>query len=170
MKAERTLPRTAGPHARIARGVQAHFEAHFSRDGDLADSRKGPRTSSVEGSLPSSLANRYFDYQKTKGAGSKPPREAARSFNSLNFALRFGSGSPLPLNQCLKLRLSIYVSCPSLPPKRFIADKVRSNEQTISYMAAHGCHFVGCSLYVLFVNIKMFPSCRAQFIGASCFV
>src|SRR6185369_13842420 len=55
----------------------------------------------VEGSLPSSLANRYFDYQKTKGAGFKPPREAARSFNSLDFSLRFGSGSPLPLiNAC----------------------------------------------------------------------
>jgi len=27
-----------------------------SEDGDLADSRKGPRTSSIEGSLPSSLA------------------------------------------------------------------------------------------------------------------
>ena len=54
-----------------------------------------------EGSLPSSLANRYFDYQKTKGAGFKPPREAARSFNSLEFSLRFGSGSPLPLiNAC----------------------------------------------------------------------
>src|SRR6185369_2636289 len=55
----------------------------------------------LEGSLPSSLANRYFDYQKTKGAGFKPPREAARSFNSLEFSLRFGSGSPLPLiNAC----------------------------------------------------------------------
>ena len=49
-----------------------------------------------EGSLPSSFANRYFDCQKTKGAGFEPPREAARSFNSLEFALRFGSGSPLP--------------------------------------------------------------------------
>src|SRR2546429_5483001 len=36
-------------------------------------------SSSVEGSLPSSLANRYFDCQKTKRAGFKPPREAARS-------------------------------------------------------------------------------------------
>jgi len=53
MKAERTLPRT-------------HFEAHFSRDGDLADSRKGPRTSSVEGSLPSSLAKRISIVKKLK--------------------------------------------------------------------------------------------------------
>jgi len=58
-----------------------------------------------EGSLPSSkdsmrrkrvefFANRYFDCQKTKGAGFKPPREAAHSFNSRPiFLLRFGSGS-----------------------------------------------------------------------------
>jgi hypothetical protein len=39
----------------------------------------------------------YFDYQKTKGAGFKPPREAARSFNSLIFTFEIGSGSPLPL-------------------------------------------------------------------------
>jgi len=38
-----------------------------------------------EGSLPSSLANRYFDCQKTERAGFKLPREAARSFNSLEF-------------------------------------------------------------------------------------
>jgi len=63
---------------------RTHFEAHFSWDGGLADSRKAPRQSSVEGSLPSSLAKRYFDYQKTKGAGFKLPREAARSFNSLD--------------------------------------------------------------------------------------
>ena len=35
----------------------------------------------VEGSLPSSR-KKYFDCQKTKGAGFKLPREAARSFNS----------------------------------------------------------------------------------------
>jgi hypothetical protein len=64
----------------------------------------------------------------------------------------------------------MYVSWPSLPPKQLIADKVRPNEQTPAYMAAQGCHFVGCSLYVLFVNIKMFPSCRAQFMRANCFV
>ena len=47
----------------------------------------------IEGSLPSSLANRYFDYQKTKGAGFKPPREAARSFNSLEFRFEiWGAG------------------------------------------------------------------------------
>lgn len=79
-----------------------HTSRHTSpEDGDLADSRKGPRSSSVEGSLPSSLANRYFDCQKTKGAGFKPPREAARSLQVSDFALRFGSGSPLPLINAL---------------------------------------------------------------------
>ena len=45
--------------------------------------------------------------------------------------------------------------CPSPPPKILVADKVRPNEQTTVYMAAHGCHFVECSLYVLFVNIEV---------------
>ena len=35
----------------------------------------------IEGSLPSSR-KRYFDCQKTEGAGFMPPREAARSYNS----------------------------------------------------------------------------------------
>ena len=35
--------------------------------------------------------------KKLKRAGFKLPREAARSFKSLGFALRFGSGRPLPL-------------------------------------------------------------------------
>jgi hypothetical protein len=47
-------------------------------------------------------------------------------------------------------------SCPSLPPKMLVADKVRPNEQTTGYMAAHGCHFIVCSLYVLLVNIESF--------------
>ncbi len=67
------------------------------------DSRKGPRSSSVEGSLPSSLANRYFDCQKTKGAGFKPPREAARSFNSLEFRFEIWEreSAPAELNLVL---------------------------------------------------------------------
>jgi len=47
------------------------------------------------------------------------------------------------------------VSCPSLPQKILVADKVRPNEQTTAYMAAHGCHFVEC-LYALLVNIEVF--------------
>ena len=47
-------------------------------------------------------------------------------------------------------------SCPSLPPKILVADKVRPNEQTTVYMAAHGCHFVECFWYVLLVIIESF--------------
>ena len=46
--------------------------------------------------------------------------------------------------------------CPSPPPKILVADKVRPKEQTTVYMAAHGCHFVECSLYVLVINIEVF--------------
>jgi len=52
-------------------------------------------------------------------------------------------------------------SCPSLPPKILVADKVRPNEQTTVYMAAHGCHFVECFWYVLLVIIESFFSRRA---------
>ncbi len=47
-------------------------------------------------------------------------------------------------------------SCPSLPPKLLIVDKLRPNEQTTAYMAAHGCHFVECFWYVLLVIIESF--------------
>ena len=47
-------------------------------------------------------------------------------------------------------------SCPSLPPKILVADKLRPNEQTTVYMAAHGCHFVECCLFVLLVIIEGF--------------
>ena len=50
--------------------------------------------------------------------------------------------------------------CPSPPPKILVPNetdaKLRPNEQTTVYMAAHGCHFVVCSLYVLVVNIEVF--------------
>src|SRR6266540_7438297 len=102
------------------------------------------------------LAKRYFNCQKTKGAGSKPPREAARSFNSREFCFEIWEREAAPANYCLIRRLSMDVSCPSLPPKILVADKVRPNAQTTVYMAAHGCHFVECCLYVLLVIIESF--------------
>jgi len=48
------------------------------------------------------------------------------------------------------------VSCPSLPPKILVADKVRLNAQTTVYMAAHGCHLSTGRLYVLLVIIEIF--------------
>src|SRR5205807_2980621 len=114
----------------------------------------------LEGSLPSSLANWYFDCQKTKGAGFKPPREAARSFNSRDFCFEFWERESAPADYCLIRRLSMDVSCPSLPPKILVRNKtdaeLRPNAQTTAFMAAHGCHFVECSLYVLLVIIESF--------------
>ena len=52
------------------------------------------------------------------------------------------------------------VSCPSLPPKILVRNEtdaeLRLNEQTTVYMAAHGCHFVECFLFVLLVIIESF--------------
>jgi drug/metabolite transporter superfamily protein YnfA len=48
------------------------------------------------------------------------------------------------------------ISCPSLPPKIFVAVEVAPNEQTTRYMAAHGCHFIVCSLFVLRFSIELF--------------
>src|SRR5438552_14063341 len=103
--------------------------------------------------LPSSLANRYFDCQKTKRAGFKPPREAARSFNSREFCFEIWERESAPADYCLIRRLSMDVSCPSLPPKILVADKLRPNAQTTVYMAAHGCRLAVCSWYVQLVVI-----------------
>src|SRR5437899_3593425 len=119
-------------------------------------------SSSVEGSLPSSLANRYFDCQKTKGAGFKPPKEAARSFNSRDFCFEIWERESAPADYCLIRRLSMDASCPSLPPKILVRNEtdaeLRPNAQTTAFMAAHGCHFVVCSLYVLLVIIEVSSS------------
>ena len=51
-------------------------------------------------------------------------------------------------------------SCPSLPPKILVRNEtdaeLRPNVQTTAYMAAHGCHFVECCLFVLLVIIESF--------------
>jgi hypothetical protein len=46
----------------------------------------------------------------------------------------------------------------SLPPKLLVADKLMPIEQTTEYMAARGCHFVGCSLCFLLINIEFTAS------------
>src|SRR5436190_15406509 len=52
------------------------------------------------------------------------------------------------------------VSCPSLPPKILVRNEteaeLRPNAQTTAFMAAHGCHFVECCLFVLLVIIESF--------------
>ena len=116
---------------------------------------------SREGSLPSSFANRYFDCQKTKRAGFKPPREAARSFNSREFCFEIWERESAPADYCLIRRLSMDVSCPSLPPKTLVAETFKPNEQTSVYMAALGCHFIVCFRFVMFFSIEVFLSQRA---------
>ena len=61
-----------------------------------------------------------------------------------------------PADYCLIRRLSMDVSCPSLPPKILVADKLRPNAQTTVYMAAHGCHLSTGCLFVLLVIIESF--------------
>jgi len=52
------------------------------------------------------------------------------------------------------------VSCPSLPPKILVRNEtdaeLRPNAQTTAFMAAQGCHFVECRLFVLLVIIESF--------------
>ena len=55
--------------------------------------------------------------------------------------------------------------CPGLPPKILVADKVGLSEQTSEYMAAHGCHFIVCSVWVLFINIEFFLNVRESFLA-----
>ena len=99
-----------------------------------------------EGSLPSSLANRYFDYQKTKRAGLEPPREAARSFNSLKFAFEIWERESAPAYYCLVCRLFMDLGSPSRPAKYLVVDEPRLCKQTTRYMAPLGCQSSECSL------------------------
>jgi hypothetical protein len=61
-------------------------------------------------------------------------------------------------------------SCPSLPPIVLSDDKLRPKARTTDDVAAHGCHFVECSLYVGLVNIEMISSARNSFVRATYFV
>ena len=80
--------------------AEKHCREHTSRhtspeDGELTDSRKAPSSSTRR--LPAFIPRkRYFDCQKTKGAGFKLPREAARSFKSLEFAFEIWERESAP--------------------------------------------------------------------------
>lgn len=43
----------------------------------------------------------------------------------------------------------------SMPPKLLVADKLMADAHVPPYMAAIGCHLVGCSLCILLVNIEI---------------
>ena len=124
--------------------------------------RKAPSSSSVEGSLPSSR-KKYFDCQKTKGAGFKLPREAARSFNSRELLFfEIWEREAAPADYCLILRLFMDVSCPRMPLKILAADEFCATEQTTRFMAARCCHCLDCSVYLLLINIEISLPQRAN--------
>src|SRR5712664_684937 len=110
------------------------------------------------------LAKRYFDCQKTKGAGFRPPREAARSFNSREFCFEIWERESAPANYCLIRRLSMDSAClcPSPPPKILTDDKLRPDKHTPG-IRVRGCRLVVCSLCVQLINIESFSSwCAIQ--------
>jgi hypothetical protein len=49
-------------------------------------------------------------------------------------------------------------------------DDITPNEQTTKHMAAHGCHFIVCSLCVLIVTIEILSFTARTRCSASCFV
>jgi len=60
------------------------------------------------------------------------------------------------------------VCLPSKPPKILVADKVRPNEQTTLYMAALGCHFIECSLFMPVIIEVFFLIVRDSLIARTC--
>ncbi len=83
---------------KAAEQYREYTSRHTSpEDGDARDSRKATALSSAEGSLPSSRKKvLQLSKNKRSGALSLPGKLPAPSILA-NFALRFGSGSPLPL-------------------------------------------------------------------------
>ena len=77
-------------------GREKHCREHTSRhtspeDGELTDSRKAPSSSSRR--LPAFISRkRYFDCQKTKGAGLNFPGKLPAPSILLIFTLRLGAG------------------------------------------------------------------------------
>jgi hypothetical protein len=114
------------------------------------------------------LAKRYFNCQKTKGAGFKPPREAARSLQVSRFCFEIWEREAAPADYCLIRRLSMDCAClcPSPPPKILTDDKLRPTRKHTPRIPAHGCRLVVCSLCVQLVVIESFSSrCAIQTIA-----
>ena len=79
-------------------GPRRHTSRHTSpEDGDARHSRKATASSSVEGSLPSSLTKGISIIKKQKERAFSLPGKLPAPYKSRDFSLRFGSGSPLPL-------------------------------------------------------------------------
>jgi hypothetical protein len=83
---------------KAAEQYREYTSRHTSpEDGDARHARKATASSSVEGSLPSSLAKGTSNVKKQKERALSLPGKLPAPSILANFALRFGSGSPLPL-------------------------------------------------------------------------
>src|SRR6266852_1102641 len=113
------------------------------------------------------LAKRYFNCQKTKGAGFKPPREAARSLQVSRFCFEIWERESAPADYCLIRRLSMDSAClcPSPPPKILTDDKLRPDKHTPG-IPVLGRRLAVCSWYVQLVVIESFSSWCAVHVSA----
>src|SRR5712691_5977068 len=101
MKAERTMPRTAGsPRGQPAWGASTLRGTLLLRMATLDTLAKQRRRHPLKAPCLH-LAKRYFNCQKTKGAGFKPPREAARSLQVSRFFFEIWEREAAPANYCL---------------------------------------------------------------------
>ena len=125
-----------------------------------------PRESQTK--VCATYSNRYFDCQKTKRAGFKPPREAARSLQFSRFFFEILGAGVRSRDYCLIRRLSMDSAslCPSLPPKILTDDRLKLVRKHTPRMAAVAVGFAVCILFVQLVNIESFSSqCAIQTIA-----
>jgi hypothetical protein len=103
--------------------------------------------------------------KKRKERAFSLPGKLPAPYNSRDFSLRFGSGSPLPLNQCLYW-LSMAVSFPSLPLNLLTGDKLRTVGKQTARIPPRRCRLAVCSRFVQLVIIEFFLSKCAAFESA----
>ena len=148
-------------------GQRRHTSRHTSpKDADARHARKATASSSVEGSLPSSLT-KVLRLSKNKRSGLKASQEAARSKHSRDFSLRFGSGSA-PL--IIAVTTAIYGGWSSLPLNKLTANKARPTHEHTAGMPVEGCRLVVFPLYVQCVFIEVFLLMRNRGDRAALFV
>ena len=143
--------------------IARHTSRHTSPvDGDLVDSRKAPRSSPLKAPCLHLSQKGNSIVKKLKERALSLPWKLPAPSILANFALRFGSGSPLPLNYCVVRRLSLDVCCPSMPSKRLVGDWPRPIDHTTGYIAAFRLVLVECSMCVWFIIKRAYLIC-AQF-------
>ena len=129
-----------------------HTSRHTSpEDGDLADSRKAPRSSSEKAPCLRLSQKLTSIVKKLKERASNFPGKLPAPSILLVLLLRLGAGSA-PADYCLVWRLFMDCSCPSRPSKSFVGNEPRPKEQT-TIVTAHGGRFIDCSFCLRLINI-----------------